>query len=115
ELVSQLNIAVRRGEIMGLFGLLGSGVVETVMALFGAWHGDMSGTVLVDGQQKLIRRPSDAARLGIGLIAQDRRDGLSGEHSIYDNAILADLQNLSRRGFIDRVVARRKIVDLSGR
>jgi ABC-type sugar transport system ATPase subunit len=115
ELVSQLNIAVRRGEIMGLFGLLGSGVVETVMVLFGAWHGDMSGTVLVDGQQKLIRQPSDAARLGIGLIAQDRRDGLSGEHSIYDNAILADLQNLSRRGFIDRVVARRKIVDLSGR
>lgn len=115
ELVSQLNIVVRRGEIMGLFGLLGSGVVETVMALFGAWHGDISGTVLVDGQQKLIRQPADAARLGIGLIAQDRRDGLSGEHSIYDNAILADLQNLSRRGFIDRVAARRKIVDLSGR
>jgi D-xylose transport system ATP-binding protein len=115
ELVSLLNIAVRHGEVMGLFGLLGSGVVETVMALFGAWHGDISGTVLVDGQQELIRQPSDAALLGIGLIAQDRRDGLSGEHSIYDNAILADLQNLSRCGFIDRVVARRKIADLSGR
>jgi ABC-type sugar transport system ATPase subunit len=115
ELVSQLDIAVRHGEIMGLFGLLGSGVVEAVMALFGAWHGETSGTVLVDGQQTLIRQPSDAARLGIGLIAQDRRDGLSGEHSIYDNAILANLQSLSRGGFIDEVVARRKIIDLSDR
>lgn len=115
ERVSQLNIAVRHGEIVGLFGLLGSGVVEAVMALFGAWHGDISGAVLVDGQQRSIRQPSDAALLGIGLIAQDRRDGLSGEHSIYDNAVLADLPNLSRGGFIDRVVARRKIVDLSGR
>src|SRR5450631_289365 len=115
ELVSQLDIAVRHGEIMGLFGLLGSGVVEAVMALFGAWHGETFGTVLVDGQQTLIRQPSDAARLGIGLIAQDRRDGLSGEHSIYDNAILANLQSLSRGGFIDEVVARRKIIDLSDR
>jgi ABC-type sugar transport system ATPase subunit len=85
------------------------------MALFGAWHGDTSGTILVDAQRRLIRQPSDAVRLGIGLIAQDRRDGLSGDHSIYDNAILADLQNLSRGGFIDGVVARRKIIDLSDR
>ena len=49
-------------------------------------------------------RRSTRWRCGIGLIAQDRRDGLSGEHSIYDNAILADLGELSQHGFIDEVV-----------
>ena len=115
ELVSQLDIAVRCGEIVGLFGLLGSGTVETTMALFGAWRDETSGNVLVAGQPASISQPADAVRLGIGLIAQDRRDGLSGEHSIYDNAILADLEELSRRGFIDSVVARRKIIDLFDR
>lgn len=53
--------------------------------------------------------------MGAGLIAQDRRDGLSGEHSIYDNAILADLDALSRRGFVDIVAARRKVIELFDR
>jgi ABC-type sugar transport system ATPase subunit len=115
ELVSHLDISVRHGEILGLFGLLGSGVVETTMALFGAWRERFSGTISVAGQPVSITRPADAVALGIGLIAQDRRDGLAGEHSIYDNAILADLQALSRHGFIDIVAARRKVMDLFDR
>jgi D-xylose transport system ATP-binding protein len=115
ELVSHLDIAVRRGEVVGLFGLLGSGVVEATMALFGAWHGATSGTILVDGEEASIGRPADAVRLGIGLIAQDRRDGLSGEHSVYDNVVLADLEALCRHGFVDRPAARRKVIDLFAR
>ena len=101
EVVSHLDIEVRHGEVLGLFGLLGSGVIETTMALFGAWRGKVSGEVALDGMPVSIASPSDAVMLGMGLIAQDRRDGLSGEHSIYDNAILADLGELSRHGFID--------------
>lgn len=115
ELVSQLDLTIRRGEIVGLFGLLGSGVVEATMALFGAWRGPVSGTILVAGQPVTITHPSEAVDLGIGLIAQDRRDGLSGDHSIYENAILADLEALSRRGFIDRMLARRKVTELFDR
>jgi ABC-type sugar transport system ATPase subunit len=62
-----------------------------------------------------LASPVDAVAHGIGLIAQDRRDGLSGEHSIYDNAILADLARLSRRGFVDAITARRKVMDLFDR
>lgn len=113
--VNELALEVRHGEIVGLFGLLGSGVVETAMALFGAWLGPVSGTILVDGRERKIGGPQDAVAAGIGLIAQDRRDGLSGEHSIFDNAILADLPALSRFGFIDKVLARRKIIDLFDR
>ena len=115
ELVSHIDFAVRRGEIVGLFGLLGSGVVEATMALFGAWRGETSGTILIDGKKAAIAQPADAVRLGLGLIAQDRRDGLSAEHSIHDNAVLADLRTLSRHGFVDRPAARRKIMNLFDR
>ncbi len=115
ELVDHLDISVRHGEALGLFGLLGSGVIEATMALFGAWRGKVSGTIAVDGHAVAIGSPVDAVALGIGLIAQDRRDGLSGQHSIYDNAILADLRALSRYGFIDELAARRKVTDLFGR
>jgi ribose transport system ATP-binding protein len=113
EVVSHIDIAVRQGEIMGVFGLLGSGVVETTMALFGAWRGEFSGHIRVAGEAVSIVRPADAVRLGIGLIAQDRRDGLCSEHSIYENAILADLAALTRHGFLDAVFARRKVSDLA--
>jgi ABC-type sugar transport system ATPase subunit len=115
ELVSHLNIAVRRGEVVGLFGLLGSGVVEATMALFGAWREETSGDILVGGERVSIVEPSDAVRLGIGLIAQDRRDGLSGEHSIFENAVLADLAELSPNGFVDLPLARRKVTNLFDR
>jgi ABC-type sugar transport system ATPase subunit len=116
EIVSHLQLLLRHGEILGLFGLLGSGVIETTMALFGAWRGKVSGTTFVNGHPVKIDAPVDAAGLGIGFIAQDRRDGLCGDHSIYDNAILADLRRLSsRNGFIDAVAARRKIIELFDR
>ena len=115
ELVSRLDLSICHGEIVGLFGLLGSGVNEATMALFGAWRGTVSGTVTVDGVPASIASPVDAVLQGIGLIAQDRRDGLSGEHSIYENAILADLDELSLCGFIDGVKARRKVMDLFDR
>jgi ABC-type sugar transport system ATPase subunit len=86
------------------------------MAIFGAWPGKVSGRISVDGKAVSIAGPSDAVRLGIGLIAQDRRDGLSGSHSILDNTILASLDALSKRlGFIDVIGARRGTMNLFAR
>jgi ABC-type sugar transport system ATPase subunit len=110
--VGSIDLEVREGEILGLFGLLGSGVVETAMALFGAWRGPVSGEVFLHGQPITLSDPSQAVAAGIGLIAQDRRDGLAGDHSIYDNTILANLPALSRGGFIDAMEARRQVEDL---
>ncbi len=115
EVVSQLDLALRHGEIVGLFGLLGSGAIETTMALFGAWRGQSTGDIVVDGRLAEIRSPSDATALGIGLVAQDRRDGLSGGQSIYENAILADLRGISSYGFLDAAGGRRRIIDLFDR
>jgi len=115
-LASSIDLDLKHGEILGLFGLLGSGVIETAMALFGAWRGPVAGQIELDGQRLILSDPADAVASGIGLIAQDRRDGLSGEHSIYDNTILAHLPALSpRAGFVDHVAARRLTQDLFDR
>jgi ABC-type sugar transport system ATPase subunit len=111
-----VDLDLHEGEIVGLFGLLGSGVIEIAMALFGAWRGRTSGDILLRGRPLALTSPADAVAAGIGLIAQDRRDGLSGEHSIYDNAILAHLDALSNRaGFVDTTAARRLTQDLFDR
>ena len=115
-LVDNVDLDIAKGEIVGLFGLLGSGVVETAMALFGAWRGTVGGEILLDGQSLALTDPSDAVIAGIGLIAQDRRDGLSADHSIHDNIILANLPALSpRAGFIDAMAARRQVQELFDR
>jgi ABC-type sugar transport system ATPase subunit len=111
--VDGVDLELRHGEIVGLFGLLGSGVVETAMALFGAWRGPVGGSIELEGQKLQLTDPSMAVAAGIGLIAQDRRDGLSGEHSIHENTILANLDALSNpAGFVDLMTARRQTQDL---
>jgi ABC-type sugar transport system ATPase subunit len=112
-IVDGIDLSVAHGEILGLFGLLGAGTIETAMALFGAWPGRTQGEIWIDSKPAAIRGPADAVRLGIGLIAQDRRDGLSGEHSIYDNAILASLERIAGvGGLLDGAGARRRVMDI---
>jgi inositol transport system ATP-binding protein len=67
-----VSFEVRRGEILGLAGLVGAGRTETARAIFGADPFD-SGRVLVDGQAVDIRSPQDAIRHGIGLVPEDRK------------------------------------------
>jgi ABC-type sugar transport system ATPase subunit len=114
-LVKGINLSLMHGEVVGLFGLLGAGTIETAMAIFGAWRGESSGEVRIEGKPVKIAGPADAVRLGIGLIAQDRREGLSGEHTIYENAILANLAEFSSHGFIDRPGSRQRTMDLFAR
>jgi ABC-type sugar transport system ATPase subunit len=116
RVVDGLDLQLRQGEIVGLFGLLGSGVVETAMALFGAWRGEVSGDIWLEGRPVTLSDPSVAVAAGIGLIAQDRRDGLIGEHSIHENAVLASLAALSgQAGFVDLMAARRQTQELFDR
>jgi ABC-type sugar transport system ATPase subunit len=105
--VNGISFAVGRGEIVGLFGLVGSGSVEAAAALYGAWPGRWQGTIAIDRRPVTIADPTVAVDLGIGFMAQDRRDCLMLEHSVHDNIILASLPRLSSRGFIDEAKARR--------
>ena len=110
--VSQLDLSVRKGEVVGLFGLLGAGCMEAALSIFGAWKGMRSGSILINGTAFSISDPATAVKLGLGLIAQDRRDCLSAEQSISDNIGLASLGSISRYGVLDVAAARRRAVDL---
>ena len=70
--LDNVGFEVRRGEILGIAGLVGAGRTETARAIFGVDAFD-SGQVIVDGQPVDIRSPRDAIRLGIGLVPEDRK------------------------------------------
>ena len=89
--VSGLDLTVRKGEIVGLFGLLGAGCIEAALADLRRLAGRREGTILVDGAEADDRQPRRAVALGFGLMAQDRRDCLIGDQSIADNIGIASL------------------------
>ena len=94
-----VNFTLRRGEIVGIFGLVGSGVDELSKALFGAIRID-AGELLVRGKAVRFRGPPDALRSGIFLVPGDRRrEGLALKQDVVFNTTLAHLGRASVAGW----------------
>jgi D-xylose transport system ATP-binding protein len=97
-LVDRVSFAARKGEVLGIAGLMGSGRSELLMAIFGAHPGRKSSEILVDKLPVQIDRPSDAIKHGIGFVTEDRkRYGLVLDQTILKNMTLAGLRKLSGR------------------
>jgi len=93
---SDINFAVRRGEIVGLAGLVGAGRTELVETLFGAGEAE-AGRVFLDGKPITIRTPMDAVRHQLALVADDRKaKGLVLGASVRFNIALAASNKLAR-------------------
>lgn len=104
-LVDNVSFNVRRGEVLGIAGLMGAGRSDLLMAIFGAHAGRSSGEILVEGKPARITRPSDAIRRGIGFVTEDRkRFGLVLDQTILNNMTIAGLSRLSGR-FVTNVDA----------
>jgi simple sugar transport system ATP-binding protein len=89
EGIKPFDFYIRRGEVNGFTGLLGSGRSECVRAIFGA-DAVTSGKVKMDGKEVSIKKPIDAMKNGIAYLPEDRkRDGIVGDLSVRDNIILA--------------------------
>jgi ribose transport system ATP-binding protein len=100
--LQDVSFQLRRGEVLGIAGLVGSGRSELGAALFGL-DGISSGTLRVRGEPHEPRSPRDAMARGIGLLPEDRiLQGLMMRMSVLENATLAVLPRLSRLGFIHR-------------
>ena len=98
--VWNVTFEVRHGEILGLAGLMGSGRTETLRAIFGAERPD-AGQIRLRGRAVRIRSPRDAVRLGIALLAEDRKaQGLLLPLSVRVNATLANLREVLRLGVV---------------
>ncbi len=101
-LVDDVGFAVRKGEVLGIAGLMGSGRTELLMAIFGAHAGRKSAEVLVNGKQIQMNSPSDAIKHGVGFVTEDRkRYGLVLDQTILRNMTLAGLRKLSGRFITD--------------
>ncbi|MBO2521079.1 MAG: D-xylose ABC transporter ATP-binding protein [Firmicutes bacterium] len=97
-----ISLTVRRGEIVGIAGLVGAGRSELAHALFGNLP-RTSGSISVNGAEVRIRSPRDAIRAGIALLPEDRQhQGLLTRMTIRENTTLAALQQFVRRCRIDR-------------
>ncbi|MBX6764912.1 MAG: sugar ABC transporter ATP-binding protein [Rubrobacteraceae bacterium] len=107
-----ISFEVRKGEILGFFGLVGSGAADIGLALFGAEPAD-GGKIEFEGRPVSIRNPQDAAKLKISFLPEDRKtQGIFGPLPISYNLSIGNLGVIKRlkllidRGREDRIVAR---------
>lgn len=100
-MVKNVSFTLRKGEIIGLSGLMGAGRTETARAIFGADKLD-SGEINLNGEKVEIKNTDDAVKYGIGYLSEDRRRyGLITSTSIADNIALPSLEDYIENGFIN--------------
>jgi ABC-type sugar transport system ATPase subunit len=115
--LSDVNLTLRAGEILGLAGLVGAGRSELARCIFGADPMD-EGEVILDGKRLRLTDPVDAVRAGIGLVPEERKQqAIVGNLTVRENISLSLLlDRLAPRGLLklkeEREIARRYIRDL---
>jgi ribose transport system ATP-binding protein len=99
-----VTLQVRRGEIVGIGGLLGSGRTELLETLFGAGTpGRRHGLIRLRGKEIHPHSPRQAVRLGLALVPEDRRiSGLALHHSVRANTVASIVDRLATVGFLPR-------------
>ena len=96
-----VSVEVKRGEVVGLAGLLGSGRTETARAIFGADPPE-TGEITINGQPFVPRSPKAAIDADIAFVTEDRKgEGIIPEMSVRENLTLAALPTLTRMGIVD--------------
>lgn len=101
QLLKDITFDLLQGEVLGIYGLMGSGRSELMEAIFGLHHKNISGEIAVDSQVKKICSPSDAIKAGIALVPEDRKlQGLILNQSINNNISLTILEQLEEWGIL---------------
>jgi len=103
-----ISFKLRKGEILGIFGLLGAGRTSLVKALFGA-NKIRNGQILINGKKASIKSPSAARDKRVGLVPLDRKaEGLALIMGVKENITLANIRDLGKSFLIDRKNERQK-------
>ena len=99
-----INFVLRKGEILGIAGLLGSGRSELLRSIFGS-QGYDSGEVFVDGKKLPKGAPVKGKKAGLALTPENRKDdGLIQIHTVRENLVLASLRAICRRGLLSKKI-----------
>jgi putative multiple sugar transport system ATP-binding protein len=98
DILHNININVRKGEIVGIAGLMGSGRTELALSIFGNTpkYKITSGEILIEGEPKVLRHPKEAIEAGIAYVSEDRKkNGLILIQDIKYNITIANLEKLT--------------------
>lgn len=101
KVLKNCSMYVRKGEVLGMAGLMGAGRTELARAIYGADKID-SGEVFINGKKVNIHNPKDAVKLGIAYLSEDRkRDGLMLDQDVSFNTYIANLDKYSKGGVVN--------------
>jgi ribose transport system ATP-binding protein len=115
SILQDISFDLRRGEVLGVAGLVGSGQTELAKCLFGARE-RIAGKISIDGRMLRLFNPREAIRYGIGLLPQDRKEqGFVHRMSVTQNITLASLPAFSRYTFLLKKNERHIAQEMIGR
>ena len=103
KVVDNVNFYVRKGEVLGISGLMGAGRTELAMSIFGRSYGSsISGQVFINGKEVKMNNSKSAIKQGLAYVTEDRKgNGLILSNTIRENTTLANLEGVSTAGVID--------------
>ena len=102
NIIHNVSFDLRRGEILGLAGLMGAGRTEVIEGIFGIKKID-AGEIIVKGKKVQINSPADAIRNGLALLTEDRKlTGIMGVLPVRDNMMIASLDSYEEWGFLNK-------------
>lgn len=101
KILNDVSFELKKGEVLGIFGLMGAGRTETALAIMGVLNARTSGDIEVNGKKLDNSSPRKVIDSGINIVTEDRKEqGLVLDESIQNNMILASLDNVSQFGVI---------------
>lgn len=104
KVVDNVSLNVRKGEVVGISGLMGAGRTELAMSIFGKSYGtNISGQLFINGKEVHLKSAREAIEHKLAYVTEDRKgDGLILSNSIKNNTSLANLAGISNHGVIDQ-------------
>lgn len=113
NIVNDISFFVRKGEILGIGGLVGAGRTETLSAIYGYLTDGVKKEVYVRGKKTSISNPQDAIKAGIGYVTEERnRSGYVSMFSIKQNLTLNSLKRLPGRIFINKAAEKKRALSI---
>ncbi|MBS5703655.1 MAG: sugar ABC transporter ATP-binding protein, partial [Butyricicoccus pullicaecorum] len=114
EKFDNIGFSVRKGEMLGVFGLVGAGRTETMRAIFGA-DPLADGHIYIDGQEVRIKNPQDAIKKGVVLITENRKEeGLILIHDVIENGTIVTMRQFKNKLGLISNKKRREMVEKYG-
>lgn len=99
--VKNASFDLRKGEILGIAGLIGAGRTELVSSIYGSYDGKYEGEIKYFGKSIIIKNAGDAVKLGVAMVPENRKkDGIVGLLSVRENLSLSNLFNYSNHFFV---------------